>query len=101
MRTRRPWVSLALALALLIAQAGALLHASSHVVDGREGSGAPTQLCSQCLSYSTIFSMASGTTIVAATLALVFVFVATTIVAPLTGQSAARAFRSRAPPRNR
>jgi hypothetical protein len=101
MRARRPWVSLVLALALLIAQAGALLHAASHLADGREGSGAPTQLCTQCLSYSTIFSMASGTETVVVALALVFALYVSTIVAPLTGQSAARAFRSRAPPRNR
>jgi hypothetical protein len=101
MRTRRPWASLVLALALLIAQAGALLHASSHLADRREGSGAPTQLCTQCLAYSTIFSMASGTDTVVVALALVFALYTSTLVAPLAGQPAARAFRSRAPPRNR
>lgn len=100
MRTRRPWVSLLLAFALLIAQTGALVHAASHAAD-REGSGAPTQLCGHCLSYSTILSMASGTSTVVVALALAFVLYASTIVAPLAGQPAARAFRSRAPPRNR
>ena len=99
MRTRRPWVGLVLAFALLIAQAGALLHGASHAADGREG--APTQLCGHCLSYSTMFSMASGTSAVVVALALAFVLHASTIVAPLTGQPAAQAFKSRAPPRNR
>jgi hypothetical protein len=101
MRRRRPLLCLALLAFLLIVQAGALLHASSHAADGRDGSGVPTQLCGQCLSFSTIFSMAGGPSALVIPLALAFALFAAALIAPLTGQPLARAFRSRAPPRSR
>jgi hypothetical protein len=97
-RRARRQLGFVLAFALLFAQAGALLHATSHAAEKRDTTGLHSQLCGQCLSFSTVFALASGGASIIAPLAPsveIYVGVAT---APLTGQRPASAFRSRAPP---
>jgi len=96
-RTRRR-LGLVLAFALLFAQAGALLHASSHAAEQRDTSGLHTQLCGQCLSYSTLFAFASGGPSVSVPPALYALGVASSLAAPLIERRPAPAFRARAPP---
>jgi len=97
--TRRPLPCLVLAIALLLAQVGALLHAASHV-DGRQDSTRiHVQLCGQCLSFSTVLSMA-GTP--SALFALPDVSAAVLVLASilsLVERATPAAFRPRAPPR--
>jgi hypothetical protein len=96
-RTRRH-LGLVFAFALLFAQAGALLHASSHAAGQRDTSGLHTQLCGQCLSYSTLFAFASGGPSVAVPPALYALGVASSLAVPLIQQRPSPAFRARAPP---
>ena len=96
-RTRRR-LGLVLAFALLFAQAGALLHATSHAVEQRDPAGLHT-LCTQCLSFSSVLSIApGGGGALAPALALFAIFLACTLVAPLVAGTPTLAFRSRAPP---
>jgi hypothetical protein len=87
-----------LAFALLFAQAGALLHATSHAAEKRDTTGLHSQLCNQCLSFSTVFALASGGAAVIAPIEHTFAIYVSAAPAPLTGQRPASAFRSRAPP---
>jgi len=59
-RIYRFFVHAALALALLMAQAGALLHAASHEGNAHHGGLPHAQVCGQCLSFSTVLSVAGG-----------------------------------------
>jgi|SRR5687767_3796288 hypothetical protein len=90
-------LGLVLAFALLFAQAGALLHASSHTAEKRDTAGLHT-LCTQCLSFSTVLSIAPGAGATTLPLALFAIFVACALVAPVTTRRPTLAFRSRAPP---
>jgi len=96
-RTRRR-LGLVVAFALLFAQAGALLHASSHLAERRDSTGLHTQLCGQCLSFSTLFAFASGGPSISIPPALYARGVASSLAAPLIQQRPAPAFRARAPP---
>ena len=97
-RRARRRLGLVLAFAMLFAQAGALLHASSHVAEKRDTTGLHSQLCNQCLSFSTVFALASGGAAVFAALEHSVETYVSAASAPLTGQRPASAFRSRAPP---
>ena len=92
---------LALAVALFLAQAGALLHASSHVDDPTDRSGIHAQLCSQCLSFSAVLSMAAGPGTPFALPNLLLTVLAGAALLSLVTREAPGAFRSRAPPRPR
>jgi hypothetical protein len=84
----------------MLAQAGALLHASSHVDEPRDRGSAHAQLCIQCLSYAGVLSMAGGGPHPA--LVLPAGGTAALLLAaagPVADGATPRAFRSRAPPR--
>jgi hypothetical protein len=98
-RTHRLYPFLALALALLIAQAGALVHATSHLK--QDAGGLHSQLCGQCLSYSTMFAMAGGAGTAPPLPVLAKTLLASAAIVSLIDRSVPRAFRSRAPPRPR
>lgn len=98
-RTRRLLPCFALGLALLLAQAGALLHATSHVGDRQDHSGLHSQLCDACLSFSTIFAMAGGPGTAPVLPPAIFAFLAVFAIVSLIERTVPRAFRSRAPPR--
>jgi hypothetical protein len=89
-----------LALALLVAQTGAVMHAYSHLRASGESPGVPasTQFCLDCLSFAPLLAAAGGTsqplTVARAQIATTY----RTLVAPLVGFSPQHAFRSRAPP---
>jgi hypothetical protein len=95
-RSRRR-LGLVLAFALLFAQAGALLHVSSHAVEKRDTAALHT-LCTQCLSFSTVLSIVPGSDAPTLPLALFAISLASALVAPLAARGPALAFRSRAPP---
>jgi hypothetical protein len=59
-RKPRILVNFALSLALMLAQAGALLHFLGHDESSQPGSAHPAQLCGQCLLFSTVMSAAGG-----------------------------------------
>ena len=98
-RTPRPFPCIALGLALFVAQVGALLHSTSHVGTPQDHAGLHSLLCGDCVSFSTIFSMAGGpgTTPVLPNLIVAFMLVAA--IVSLIERSAPRAYLSRAPPR--
>jgi hypothetical protein len=97
--TTRLLPCLALGLAFLLAQAGALLHASGHVGDLQNHPGLHSQLCDACLSFSTIFSMAGGPGTLPLLPSAVAAFLVVFSLVSLIERRAPRAFRSRAPPR--
>jgi hypothetical protein len=97
-RRARRRLGFVLAFALLFAQAGALLHASSHAAEKRDTTGLHSQLCGQCLSFSTVFALASGGTSAIVPLEHAAETYVHSAPAPLTGHRPASAFRSRAPP---
>jgi hypothetical protein len=89
-----------LALALLVAQTGAVLHECSHLRASRESRGVPasSQSCPACLSYAPVLAAAGGTSR-ALTVAMAQIGTTRrTPVAPLVGYSPQHAFLSRAPP---
>jgi len=90
-----------LALALLIAQTGAVMHEYVHLSASRESRGAPatsSQSCPDCLAYAPVLAAAGGTghspTFARARVGKTY----RTPVAPLVGYSPQHAFLSRAPP---
>jgi hypothetical protein len=97
-RRARRRLGLVLAFALLFAQAGALLHATSHAAERRDTTGLHTQLCGQCLSFSTVLAFAAGGASYVAPLQHIAEICVGVATAPLTGHRPAAAFRSRAPP---
>jgi hypothetical protein len=96
-RTPRLLPCIALGLALFLAQAAALVHATDHA--GSAKSGLHSQLCDACLSFSTIFSMAGGPSASPVLPALVVAFPIDVADASLVDRVTPRAFQSRAPPR--
>jgi hypothetical protein len=97
-RTPRLLPCIALGLALFLAQAAALVHASDHAGAAQQP-GLHTQLCDACLSFSTIFSMAGGPGSAPVLPPAVVAFHRDPGRASLIDQGVPRAFRSRAPPR--
>jgi hypothetical protein len=90
-----------LALALLVAQTGAVLHECSHLSVSRESRGVPatsSQSCPACLSYAPVLAAAGGTSQVPTVAVAQIGTAPRTPVAPLVGYSPQHAFRSRAPP---
>lgn len=83
---------------LLLAQAGALLHSSSHAGDPQNHSGLHAQLCDACLSFSTIFSMSGGPGTLPLLPPAVAAFLVVFSLCSLIERRTPRAFRSRAPP---
>lgn len=98
-RTPRLLPCIALGLALILAQAGALLHSSSHGGATPDHPRLHEQLCDACLSFSTIFSMAGGPGSAHSLPSLIVAFVLVSAIASLIERLALRAFQSRAPPR--
>ena len=90
-----------LALALLVAQTGAVLHECSHLRASRESRGVPatsSPSCPACLSYAPVLA-AAGCTSQGLTVAVAQIGTTRrTPVAPLVGYSPQHAFLSRAPP---
>jgi len=89
-----------LALALLSAQTGAVMHQYSHLSASGESRGFPasSQSCPACLAYAPVLGAAGGTshlpTLARAQIGTPY----RTLVAPLVGYSPQHAFLSRAPP---
>jgi hypothetical protein len=84
-----------LALALVLAQTGAVMHGYSHL---RASSPASSHSCPDCLSFAPLLAAAGATS---HSLSVAPAQSGTTYripVAPLSGQSPQHAFRSRAPP---
>ena len=90
-----------LALALLVAQTGAVMHAYSHLSASGESRGVPAtsgQPCPACLSYAPLLAAAGGTSHSPAFARAEIGTTYRTLVAPLVGYSPQHAFLSRAPP---
>jgi len=98
-RTHRPVPCLVLALALLLAQVGALLHATSHVDARQDSTRVHVQLCGQCLSFSTMLSMAGAPGALFALPGVCVAVLALAAILSLVDRATPSAFRSRAPPR--
>jgi hypothetical protein len=98
-RTPRPFPCIALGLALFLAQVGALLHSSSHVGTSQDRPGLHSQLCGDCVSFSTIFSMAGGPGTAPVLPSLIVAFMLIAAIVSLIERAVPRAFLSRAPPR--
>ena len=94
-------LSVFLALALLVAQTGAVLHECSHLRASRESRGVPatsSQSCPACLSYAPVLAAAGGTSRALTVAVAQIGTTRRTPVAPLVGYSPQHAFLSRAPP---
>ncbi len=89
-----------LALALLIAQIGAVMHGYAHLSASGESRGAPasSQSCPDCLAYAPVLAAAGGTSHSPAFAQAQIGATYRTPVAPLVGYSPQHAFLSRAPP---
>jgi len=90
-----------LALALLVAQIGAVMHGYSHLSTSVESRGAPvtsSQSCPGCLAYAPVLAAAGGTSHSPALAQAQVGTTYRTLVAPLVGYSPQHAFLSRAPP---
>lgn len=90
-----------LAIALVLAQAGALLHAASHDGTAQGGTGIHAQLCGQCLSFSTVLAMAGSPGTALAPPACIGPVPAGAVLVSLVDHSTPNSFRPRAPPRIR
>lgn len=90
-----------LAIALVLAQAGALLHAASHDGPGQGGPGIHAQLCGQCLSFSTVLAVAGGPDTPLAAPACIGPVPAGAGLVSLVDRGTPNSFRPRAPPRIR
>jgi hypothetical protein len=97
-RTPKLLSCIALGLALLVAQTGALLHTTSHTGEPQDQSGLHSQLCEACVSFSTIFSMAGGLGTTPVLPAPVVAFLIAPAILSLVERAVPSAFRSRAPP---
>jgi hypothetical protein len=100
-RTQKTAARLFLALALLVAQSGAQIHAYSHLRPGSNPSdlaGTSSRLCGDCLSFAPLLSAAgaSDASFVAATVKVAALLC--TSIAPRVEERRHHAFRSRAPP---
>lgn len=89
-----------LALALVFAQTGAMLHGCSHLRASDEHLSAPggaSQTCADCLSFAPLLAAAGGRS---HSLPVIAPITTTyrTLVAPLVGLSPRHAFLSRGPP---
>jgi hypothetical protein len=90
-----------LALALLFAQTGAVMHEYSHLSASGESRGVPatsSQSCPACQSYAPVLAAAGGTSHSQAFARAQIGTTYRTLVAPLVGYSPQHAFLSRAPP---
>jgi hypothetical protein len=94
-----PLPCLALAIALLLAQVGALLHALSHADVAQDDAGIHAELCGQCLTFSTVLSMAGAPGGPSLLPDLATAVLAIGAIISLVGRAAPQAFRARAPPR--
>ena len=88
------------ALALLVAQTGAVMHQYVHLGASGESRGAPasSQSCPDCLAYAPVLAAAGGTSHSPAFARAQIGTLYRTPVAPLIGYSPQHAFLSRAPP---
>ena len=98
-RTPRPFPCIALGLALFLAQVGALQHSTSHLGTLQDHPGLHSQLCGDCVSFSTIFSMAGGPGTMSVLPPAIVAFLVVSAIVSLIERAVPRAFRSRAPPR--
>ena len=89
-----------LALALLVAQTGAVMHEYVHLGASGESRGSPasSQSCPDCLAYAPVLAAAGGTSHSPAFARAQIGTTYRTLVAPLVGYSPQHAFLSRAPP---
>ena len=90
-----------LALALLVAQAGAVMHEYSHLSASGKSRGVPvtsSQSCPACQSYAPVLAAAGGTGLSPSFARARIGTTYRTLVAPLGGYSPQHAFLSRAPP---
>jgi len=87
-----------LSLALLFAQLGMVVHASTHLKS--EPHAAQSQLCGQCLSFAPLQNMADGGAAVILVANVSDDRGADSALVPDAPRRAFAAFRSRAPPRS-
>jgi hypothetical protein len=98
-RRHRRWIVHALSAALLFAQLGMAVHASSHLkADSGHGVPAQNQLCGECLSFAPLQNMVGAAPTVILPVKISHDRVLDGIAVACAPQRAFNAFRSRAPP---
>ena len=87
-----------LSLALLFAQLGMVVHASTHLRSDSHANPAQNQLCGECLSFAPMQSMVGGGPAVLLSVSIPHDRAVDSVVVSQVPRRAAAAFRSRAPP---
>jgi hypothetical protein len=97
-RRNRRWFVHVLSLALLFAQLGMVVHASTHLKSNQHATPTQAQLCGECLSFAPMQSMVGGapTVVLAVHVSHDRALESATFVS--VPHRAFSAFRSRAPP---
>jgi hypothetical protein len=97
-RRHRRWFVHVLSLALLFAQLGMVVHASTHLKADPHAAPTQQQLCGQCLSFAAIQNMVGGTPVVVLAVEISPDRVLECVAISDVPHRAFSAFRSRAPP---
>lgn len=87
-----------LSLALLFAQLGMVVHASSHLNSDPHATPTPSQLCGECASFAPMQNMVGGASTVVLAVHVPHDPALDDAVVPSVPHRAFSAFRSRAPP---
>jgi hypothetical protein len=98
-RRNRRWIVHCLSLALLFAQFGMVVHASSHLKADPHATAAAGQFCGECLSFAPLQSMVGGGSTAVLLLAALPHRSVETVAPSFVPRRAFAAYRSRAPPR--
>jgi hypothetical protein len=97
-RRNRRWFVHVLSLALLFAQLGMVVHASSHLKPDPHATPTQSQLCGECISFTSMQNMVGGTSTVADAVTVTQDRARECDAVSLAPHRAFSAFRSRAPP---
>ena len=97
-RRNRRWFVHVLSLALLFAQLGMVVHASTHLKTDPHGTPSQQQLCGQCASFAPMQNMVGGASSVVLAIEVSHHRALDTIAVDSAAHRAFSAFRSRAPP---
>jgi DUF2946 family protein len=97
-RRNRRWLVHLLSLGLLFAQLGMVVHASSHLKADPHATPAKSQLCGECISFSSMQNMVDGAPTVAVTVTVSHDRALEIEAVSVVPHRAFSAFRSRAPP---
>ncbi|HEU5134747.1 MAG TPA: hypothetical protein VFU13_06350 [Steroidobacteraceae bacterium] len=97
-RRNRRWFAHVLSLALLFAQLGMVVHASSHYKADPHATPTPSQLCGECASFAPMQNMAGGAPTVVLAVQVSHDRAADVAAFVSVPHRAFSAFRSRAPP---